>query len=49
MKLVVIDNEGIVWDITDDLEGYDLSKPMAASSIIGDIQSVLEDIAEDEA
>lgn len=49
MRLLIEDNQGIVWDVTDGLEDYDLDKPLASSSVMGDIKSVLKSIKEDEA
>mgnify|MGYP003328396096 FL=1 len=41
MRLVLINNEGEVREITDELEGYDLSKSIARADLCNDIEEAL--------
>lgn len=42
MKLILVNNEGEVKEITDELEAYDLSKSLARADLCNDIQEALE-------
>jgi hypothetical protein len=42
MRLALINNEGEVYEITDEIEAYDLDKPMARANICNEIQEALE-------
>ena len=37
MRLMIVDNEGVAYEVTDELEAYDLSKPMAKDNLIQEI------------
>lgn len=42
MRLVLVNNNGEVYEITDEIEAYDLDKPMARANICNEIQEALE-------
>lgn len=42
MRLALINNEGEVYEITDEIEAYDLDKQMARANICNEIQEALE-------
>lgn len=41
MKLLLVDDDGTVLDSIDDLEQYDLSKPLAMADLLTDIKTAL--------
>lgn len=41
MKLVLVDKNGQVYDVTKNIETYDLNKSLAASQVILDIKNTL--------
>lgn len=41
LKLAIIDDQGNVTEVLDDLEQYDLEKPAARSEIINDLRITL--------
>ena len=47
MKLALINNEGEVQIITDEIEAYNLDKPMARSCLCSEIQDALEKFKDD--
>jgi hypothetical protein len=44
MRLVIVDDDGRVIDVVDDIEDYDLSRPLAAAEIIHELKSTLDRI-----
>jgi hypothetical protein len=44
MRLVIIDNEGNLHTVTDDLDAYNLDIPLASTDLINEVREVLADI-----
>lgn len=44
MKLAIIDNEGGVHEVLEGLENFNLDKPIAQSSVIGQLDEVLQEL-----
>lgn len=44
MKLAIITDGGIVVLVTDDIQDYDLSKPMPKAIIVGEIEDTIDNI-----
>lgn len=47
MRLVIIDDDSEVHHVAEDIEEYNLSKPLAAAAIVERIMIVLEDLSDD--
>ena len=46
MRLVIIDDEDTIWNVIDDFEEYNLTKPLATHEVIKDIIDTMEMIKE---
>ena len=44
MRLVIIDNEGNLHTVTDDLDAYNLDIPLASTDLINEVREALADI-----